>query len=325
MPKVELHVHLEGATSADTYFEIARRNNVSLETQDLPQWQKFFAFTDLTHFTAVYLQSTLCLRSPADYELMVQRFGAQQASLNVLYTEAFVACSLLPENMDSGEFLDALERGASSVARDHGVMVRFIAGISRSRASTQGEVLEIALEGRQRGIFVGLGLGGIEDGYPPRLFADTFRRARERGLHVVAHAGETFGPASVRGALNRLRVERIGHGIRSLEDPALVERLRDERIPLEICPRSNYRLGVVAADRPHPIRWLFDSGVWCTVNSDDPAMFETTLTREYETLAEQGFTWDEIWAINHGAIDATFAGEAEKLALRAIYSDFETV
>jgi adenosine deaminase len=322
MPKIELHVHLEGATSAQTYFEIAERNNAPLEIADLPQWQKFFAFTDLPHFTAVYLQSTLCLRTPADYELMVQRFGAHQASQNIRYTETFIACSLLPENMDRNALLDALERGAASVAREHGITIRFIAAISRSRARSQGRVLELALEGHARGIVSGLGLGGIEDGYPPRLFTDTYRKAREQGLHVVAHAGETFGPGSVRDALDKLDVERIGHGIRSLDDPALIARLRDERIPLEICPQSNYRLGIVAAGEPHPIRKLVDAGVWCTVNSDDPTMFETTLTREYETLAEQGFTWDEIWALNLGAIEASFASETEKSALYAMWNDF---
>ncbi len=316
VPKAEIHIHLEGATSAETYFEIARRNGVELPAHDLPQWRDFFHYDDFDHFIEVYVTSTKLLRRAEDYEFIVRRFGARQAALNVQYTEAFVSCSLVPSGVAAEEFLDALRRGSESVERDHGVRVAFIGDISRELPDSRHRVVDLVSQGRKRGTFIGLGLGGPEVGFPPELFEDAFARARAAGLRVVAHAGETGGAKSVRGALDSLRAERIGHGVQSLQDEALVERLRGEGVPLEICPHSNYRLGVVAPGEPHPIRALFDAGVRCTVNSDDPAMFETDINREYQLLEEQGFTAEELRRLNACTLDATFLSDADKRALR---------
>jgi adenosine deaminase len=320
MPKAEIHVHLEGATSAETYFEIARRNGITLPKQNLPQWQQFFAFRDFDAFIEVYVTSTRLLRRADDYTIMLQRFAEQQAALNVRYTETFVSCSLLPQGVSHTELLDALQAGCASAQRDHNVRIALIADISRELPESRHKVVDLALEGYKRGVFLGLGLGGPEIGFPAELFADAYQRAREAGLHVVAHAGETGGAQSVRGTLDCLHAERIGHGVQSLLDGDVVEQLRREGTPLEICPQSNYRLGVVAADQPHPIRRLFDAGVHCSVNSDDPAMFDTDINREYLVLSEQGFSWDELWALNRATLDATFLSDAEKREMKAAWS-----
>jgi adenosine deaminase len=172
------------------------------------------------------------------------------------------------------------------------------------------------------GVVVGLGLGGREVGHPPEGFADVYAEARRQGLRVVAHAGETAGAASVRGALDSLGAERIGHGVRCLEDPALVEWLRAGRVPLEVCPTSNYRLGVVPPGRPHPIRRMVDAGLCCTLNSDDPPMFGTDLAGEYGLLAGQGFTWEELWRLNLNTLEATFLPEGEKEVCRREWAAF---
>lgn len=315
MPKAEIHVHLEGATTAETYFEIAQRNGVELPAQSLPQWQQFFHFASFDHFIEVYVTSTTLLRRAEDYELLLRRFGEQQAALNVKYTEAFVSCSLVPAGAAAADFLNALRRGIDAVERQHGVRVALIGDISRELPQSRHRVADLVIEGYKRGVFVGLGLGGPEIGFPPELFQDAYARAREAGLHLVAHAGETGGAKSVRGALDALGAERIGHGVQSLEDDALLERLRREGTPLEVCPQSNYRLGIVKAGEPHPIRALFDTGVRCTVNSDDPAMFETDLNREYLTLAQQGFSEDELWRLNLQTLESTFLPDADKRAL----------
>lgn len=315
LAKAEIHVHLEGATTAETYFEIARRNGIELPAQNLPQWERFFHYEDFAHFIEVYVTSTKLLRRAEDYETLLRRFGAQQAALNVAYTEAFVSCSLIPSGADADDFLAALRRGIDAVEREHGIGLALIADISRELPDSRHRVVDLAIEGRKRGVFVGLGLGGPEVGFPPALFADAYARAGEAGLHLVAHAGETGGAQSVRGALDALRAERIGHGVQSVDDDDLLERLRSERIPLEICPQSNYRLGVAKNGEPHPIRALYDAGVRCTVNSDDPAMFETSINREYETLAEQGFSWEELCALCDATFDATFLSDADKRAL----------
>lgn len=316
MPKTEIHIHLEGATSAETYFEIARRNGVELPVHELPQWKDFFHFRDFNHFIEVYVTSTKMLRTAADYELLVRRFAAQQAALNVQYTEAFVSCSLAPQGAASDEFLDALRRGADAGERESGVRIALIADISRELPESRHRVVQLAIEGYKRGVFIGLGLGGPEVGFPAEMFADAYAAARDAGLHVVAHAGETGGAKSVRGALDALHAERIGHGVQSLEDAELIERLRHQGTPLEVCPQSNYRLGVAKPGEPHPIRALFDAGIRCTVNSDDPAMFETDINREYATLAEQGFTWDELQKLNLITLESTFLNDADKRALK---------
>lgn len=321
MPKAEIHVHLEGATTAATYREIAKRNGVDLHTQDLPQFQDHFTFVDFDHFIKVYVASTKALRTADDYALLVERFAAQQAALNVKYTETFVSCSLMSDSLDRSAFLDALVRGSRDAQEKHGIAIRFIADISREIPISQDRVLPLAIEGFKRGAFIGIGLGGPEIGFPPELFERTYTAARKAGLRVVAHGGETEGTASVIGALDALGAERIGHGVLSLTEPELMERLRKQQTPLEICPQSNYRVGVVAPGAPHPIRQLLDAGICCTVNSDDPAMFETNLTNEYATLAAQGFTWDELWSLNLATLNSTFASDADKRALREQWSE----
>ncbi|HEY5258018.1 MAG TPA: adenosine deaminase [Candidatus Baltobacteraceae bacterium] len=324
MPKAEIHVHLEGATTAATYFEIAKRNGVVLDVDSLPQWHELFKFTSFDHFIEVYVAATKCLRTPDDYALLIRRFAEQQAALNVRYTESFISCSLLANDLDRSAFLDVLLAGIRDAEDRLGIGLRFIADISREIPQSQDRVLPLAIEGFKRGALLGIGLGGPEHGFPPELFERTFRGAREAGLHVVAHAGETVGTPSIIGALDTLGAERIGHGVLSLDDPALLARLRESQVPLEICPQSNYRVGIVAPGQAHPIRGLRDAGVYCTVNSDDPAMFETDLNNEYATLASQGFTWEELWALNLATLDATFASDADKRALKEQWSEMRS-
>jgi adenosine deaminase len=256
------------------------------------------------------------MRTPEDWSLMVETFLANQARQNIRHSEAFVSVSHQVDRLPAGEWLHALAEGVASGAARHGSSVRFIADISRHMPATCEAVLEFALQGRDRGLFIGLGLGGPEVGHPPEGFADVFAEARRQGLRVVAHAGETEGPRSVQGALTALRVERIGHGVRCLESPTLVEQLRTSQLPLDVSPTSNYCLGVVRRGQPHPLRRLVDAGLFCTVNSDDPPMFGTDLCAEYRLLADQGFTWDDLWRLNLNGIEAAFLDEQEKADLR---------
>lgn len=317
MPKVELHVHLEGAMDADAVWAMAARNGTPLPATSLDEWRSFYAFRDFDHFITVYTAAARAMRTPEDWAFMVERFCAGQAAQHVVYTEAFLSASLMLQTLPPDVLVDALAAGLAAGETRHGVRVRFIPDIARHVPDTQRAVLDFVSLGHERGIFLGLGLGGPEVGFPPELFTETYAEARRRGLHVVAHAGETVGAASVRGALDMLGVERIGHGIRVLDDPAVVARARERRVPFEVCPTSNYRLKVVPEGAPHPIRAMLDAGLVCTVNSDDPPMFGTTLVDEYRLLARQGFTWDELWALNGNALAAAFLSDAERAAYRA--------
>jgi adenosine deaminase len=322
MPKIELHVHLEGATDASTVWELARRNGVALPASTLTELERMFAFRNFDHFIEIYLLAVNCMRTPEDYALMVERFFERQARHNIRYSEVFLSGSLLLDKFPQEEILAALAEGATAGERAHGISVRFIPDISREMRDTRFRVLEFVLKGRERGIFIGIGLGGVEIGNPPELFTDVFAEARRMGLHVVAHAGETAGPSSIWGAIRGLHAERIGHGIRAVEDPTLIEQLRVSQTPLEISPHSNYRLKAVPEDRPHPIRSLLDQGVLVTVNTDDPPMFSTDLTAEYLLLARQGFSWDELWRVNLNAIRASFLSPEQKAACRDEWQDF---
>jgi adenosine deaminase len=322
MPKVEIHVHLEGATDAETVYEMAQRNRVELPAASLDEWKTFYEFTDFNHFIDVYTAASRCMRTPDDFAFMTERFLAHQARQNIRYSEVFLSVSHQVGKLPNGELLAALAAGAAAGQTRYGSRLRFIADIARHLPHTQARVLEFALRGREQGLFLGLGLGGKEVGHPPEDFADIYAEAKRQGLRVVAHAGETAGAASVRGALEALGVERIGHGVRCLEDPALVQELRARQTPLEVCPVSNYCLGVVARGQPHPIRQLVDAGLVCTLNSDDPPMFGTDLEREYLTLAEQGFSWEELWRLNLQTLEASFLDEAEKAAYRNEWQQF---
>lgn len=325
MPKAEIHVHAEGATDAETFYQMAQRNRVELPAQSLEEWQSFFKFRNFSHFIQVYATAVQCLQTPEDYALMIERLYKRQSEENILYTEAFLSASFLTPNVNDDEILDAIAAGRAAGASKYHCQVNLIPDIAREIPDSQHRVLEFVLKGKERGLFIGLGVGGLEIGYPPKLFTETYAEAYRQGLRVVAHAGEAVGAESIWGALNALQAERIGHGIRCLDDPNLVEVLRQQQIPLEVSPRSNYCLGVVAWDQPHPIRKMVDAGLYCTVNSDDPAMFSTCLTHEYVTLAEQGFGWEELWQLNLNTLNAAFLDDTEKDKYRAEWVKFAQV
>lgn len=222
------------------------------------------------------------------------------------------------------ELIEALLEGARRGEALCGTRLRFIPDIARDFPESRHRVLDFAIQGQERGLFIGLGLGGKEIGFPPELFADVYAEARRQGLHVVAHAGETGGPQSVWGALHSLRAERIGHGVRALEDAQLIDYLRQTRVPLDVSPHSNYCLKVVPTYQPHPIRALLDQGVYVTLNTDDPPMFSTHLTQEYALLARQGFSWEELWQLNLNALEASFLPDEARAIYRSEWEAFIT-
>jgi adenosine deaminase len=324
MPKAEIHVHLEGATDAQTSYTIARRNDAPLPVDTLEEWRRYFAFRDFPHFIDVYRATTDTIRTTDDLALMIAQFYVYQARQNIRYTESFMSMSLHLRRLRADEILDALAQGIERGMTATDARVAFIADISREDVDTQAAVLDLAARGKRRGIIVGIGLGGREAEYPPRLFRETYARAVDAGLHVVAHAGEAAGYESVREAVEELGVTRIGHGIRVVESPTFMAEMAERRIAFEVCPVSNYALGSVPTDRPHPIRAMVDAGVRCTLNSDDPAMFSTDLAAQYALLAQQGFSWQELWALNCATLDATFLGAEEKAAYQREWEAFRS-
>jgi adenosine deaminase len=285
IPKVELHVHLEGAIQPETLLTLAGRNGVDLPANNAEGLRQWYAFTGFPHFIEVYLAISSCICTPDDIELVARDFLRGQAAQNIRYSEVtytpFTHYSL-NRRIPFADQMAALDRARLWAEFELGVSVGWVLDISRNVRPIEHSltVAEWAIQSMDRGV-VALGLGGPEVGHPPELFAEAFARARAAGLGSVPHAGETMGPESIRGALDALGAQRIGHGVRCLEDPDLVTILRERQIPLEVCPTSNVCLRVFPSLEAHPLPRLLEEGLYVTLNSDDPPMFNTTLTQEY--------------------------------------------
>jgi adenosine deaminase len=317
MPKVELHVHLEGSIRPGTLLELAGRHSVRLPAESEAGLQDFYRFRDFNHFIEVYLTITGCLRTPEDYRLIAYEFGCDCARQNIRYAE--VTFTMESNQRMSGlpweAILSGLNAGRLQARAEFGVDWGWIFDINRNRPVTQAEVVAMALAARPQGV-VALGLGGSEAEFPPELFTAAFDRAHQAGLACIPHAGETAGPDSIWTALDRLHAVRIGHGVRAIDDPLLVEALRLRQVPLEICPTSNIRLGVYPDYASHPLRRLWQAGLFVTVNSDDPPMFNTDLSHEYSLLVDEfGFGLSELKQLSLNALRASLLPEADRVRL----------
>jgi adenosine deaminase len=317
MPKVELHVHLEGSIRPSTLLVLAERNGVALPAHDVEGLQAFYRFTDFARFIQVYMTISGCLRTVADFGLIAYEFGADLARQNIRYAEVTFTpyTNVANTGLPFAEILAGLNDGRARALADFGVEFRWVLDIVRDNPDTSHQVAEWAIGSIGQGV-VGFGLGGSEKGHPPEWFADVFAMTREAGLHSLPHAGEVVGPESVWGAIRALGAERIGHGVRSIEDPALVGYLQEHQIPLEVCPTSNLCLGVYPSYREHPIRRLWDQGLYVTLNSDDPPMFNTDLVHEYQVLADElGFGAAELERLSLNALHASFLPAARKVEM----------
>jgi aminodeoxyfutalosine deaminase len=321
LPKTELHVHLEGAIRPSTLLQLARNNGVELPAQDVQGLRDFYRFRDFDHFVEVYLTITGCLCCPDDYDLIAYEFGHDCARQNIRYAEVTftIATNVKMTGLPWQTILEALNAGRAQARKEFGVDWRWVFDIARNFPETQEQTLDIALSARDQGL-VALGLGGSEAEFPPELFVSTFERARQKGLPRVPHAGEMAGPQSMWTALRHLGADRLGHGVRCIEDPELVTYLREHQVPLEICPTSNIRLGIYPDYEAHPLRQLWDSGLFVTVNSDDPPLFDTDLNHEYQVLIDHfGFDADELETVSLNGIRASLLPDAEKARLHETF------
>lgn len=285
--KAELHLHLEGSVEPETVLELAPE-------LDRDEVYSRYQYADFLGFLKTYAWITGFLRGPDEYALIARRLLERLYAQNVQYAEINLSAGvLLWRKQEFGPIFEAVCREAARSP----VQVYWIADAVRQFGGEAAQrVAELAAERVTDGM-IGFGIGGDEVRGPAELFTDVFRFARENGLHLVPHAGEASGPESIWAAL-KLGAERIGHGIRAVDDPALMRHLREADIPLEVCVSSNLCTGVVPSMEAHPLRRLFDAGVPIVLNSDDPPMFHTTLTREYEIAAEHfGFSDAEMAAL----------------------------
>ena len=284
-------MHLEGTVRPATLLEIARRNDYGLPAETEEGIAALYEFRDFAHFIEVWILTTNALQHADDFRQVVVDYAAEAASHGAVYVEGiFSPAERARRGVRWEDMFDGYCDGADEARELHGVEVRLTPDITRGFTMEEAEeTVRWAARYRDRGV-VGVGLGGLEAEYPPEPYAAVFERARGEGLASVPHAGEVAGPASVRGALDALGAARVRHGIRSVDDASLVGELRDRELVLDVCPISNLRTGAVGSLSDHPLRRLVTAGVHCSVSTDDPAMFETDLTRDYDAASSLGLS-----------------------------------
>ena len=318
--KTELHLHLEGAAPPDFIRRLAQEKKIDLA--GVFDESGSYEWTDFVHFLRTYEHACQVLKSPMDFLRLVEAVLAESAANGVVYTELFLA----PDFCGGGdliawkEYLAAMTEGAEAAKKASGIEVRFIATCVRHLGPDQAKITSKVAAETAGGLLTGWGMGGDEAFGNAGDFTYAFAQAAESGLGITSHAGEVCGPESVRETLDHLPVSRIGHGVRSIDDAALVQRLIDEEIVLEINPGSNLSLSLYDDLTVHPISALRDAGVKITVSTDDPPYFHTDMTREYSELNRVlGWGVDDFNSLNSTAMEAAFCDEPTRAAMLKIF------
>jgi len=311
LPKAELHLHLEGSIEPATLLELREGHG---DSGTLTEVEQLYRYEDFNGFLMAFKNVTEHLRTPEDYELTAYRLMQKLKEENVLHAEVYVSVGVsLWRKQDFDSIFEGLERGRERGTRDFGISLLWIFDAVRQFGVEEArKVFELAARYRDRNV-IAVGIGGDEQKGPAELFRDVYAYAADSGLRLTAHAGENAGPESIWGALN-LRAERIGHGLNAGQDPELVEELATRQVPVEICITSNLRTGCCRALADHPVRRYFDQGLMITLNSDDPAMFQTSLAQEYQLAQESfGFTDEHLRELARNSFEASFLPAEKKL------------
>ncbi len=316
LPKVELHLHLEGGAPPEFIRELAEEKGMSLygvfDDEGNYKWHDFTSFLDTYH------HACSVLTGPEEFRRLTEAVLARSASHGVIYTELFIS----PDICGGGDqakwqdYLDAICEGCANAGQTHGIEARLTGTAIRNLGPEAAVNAARLIAVSANHWLTGFGMGGDERSGDIADFAPAFAIAEDGGMGLTCHAGELVGAASVEQTINALNVQRIGHGVRSIENPDLVKRLADENIILEVNPGSNVSLSVVPCWKDHPIQALREAGVMVTVSTDDPPFFHTDMTREYDMLAQTfGWTEEDFVEVNEVAIQAAFCDDETKARL----------
>jgi len=317
LPKAELHLHLEGAVEPATLFELRQRHG---DSATFAETEALYRYSDFQSFLMAFKEVSAHLRGPEDYEFATYRLMQRLKEESVLHAEVYVAVGVcLIRRQDFAAIFEGLERGRARGMRDFGVSLLWIFDATRHFGVEEAQkVFELAVRYEDRNV-VGIGIGGDEQKAPPELFRSLYGFAADNGLRLTAHAGETAPAESIWGALN-LRAERIGHGLTAVQDSDLIEELAYRQIPIEICMTSNLRTGVCKAIGDHPVKSYFDKGIMVTLNTDDPALFGTTLSREYQLAQDTfGFTDEHLRELARNSFEASFLPAEKKVEFLSLF------
>ncbi|MEP0857228.1 adenosine deaminase [Trichocoleus sp. DQ-U1] len=315
LPKVELHLHLEGAIPLTALWQLIEKYNAVSSVGSFSQMEQKFQYKDFQHFIDTWVWKNNFLREYEDFTLIASKVAEDLASQNVIYVEAFYSPGdFIRHGLEPQKLTEAIRKGLDVHADK--ITVNLVADLIRDFGPEQGMTwVKQIHEVKNLGV-LGIGIGGSEQTFPPEPYEAVYEQARNLGFKTSAHAGEAAGSESIWGAIRSLKVDRIGHGVRAIDDPELVSFLKSEQIPIEMCPISNLRTGVVADISLHPIKKLYEEGLLITVNTDDPKMFNSSLAYEYKMLVEKlGFSLDDIVNLIKNAIKSSWCDDTEKMEL----------
>jgi aminodeoxyfutalosine deaminase len=315
-PKIELHVHLEGTVRAPALLRIAERNACELPATTEAELAELYEFRDFDHFIELWIMTTHAIRTELDFREVVVDYAREAAAHGAVYVEGiFTPAERVRTGASWDEVFTGFCDGVEAAEAETGVIVRLTPDIPRGFPLAAGiETALYAAKYADRGV-VGVGLGGLEAQHPPEPYAEAFRLAKDHGLGSVPHAGEVAGTASIRGALDALGADRLRHGIRAVEDADLLAELADRGIVCDVCPVSNVRTRAVPSIAEHPLPQLLAAGVSCSISTDDPAMFATDLTQDYEAAARLGLSAEAAYA---AGLRGVLCDDATRAQLTAI-------
>ncbi len=308
IPKAELHIHIEGAISPALARELAIKNNILLPSSIFSA-NDVYAWNGFPGFIKAYDAIASLIKTPEDSTRVIDEYLRKNASEDVLYTEFMISPThYAAQGMNYQEMLGSAAEAIDRVSQETGMNARILIAAVRHEGVEKVENVIQEMIANPHPYVVGINLAGDEVNFPPKLFAAAFKAAHDAGYGCVAHAGEICGPQSIWEALEYLPISRIGHGVRSIEDPKLIEELKKRNITLEVCPTSNISLAIYPNYESHPLRQLYEAGVKVTLNSDDPYFFDTSIGHEYKIAQERmGMTEEDLNNITRIAIENSFA------------------
>ncbi len=322
LPLVELHCHIEGTVSPEMALKLARRHNIDLS--HILDGDGNYLASDFAEFIKSYDAMAQAIRTAQDYFDLTYDYYAKAAKDGLCYGEIFFSpAHPEPFGLTYEAYVDTLSAVADKLEADFGLIVRYILTCVRHEGVEHAEATARFAEKHPHPKVVGFGMAGHETQGHASEFKKAFDIAEGAGLHLTCHAGELAGPESIRAALDAFSLKRIGHGVRCHEDPELVTELADRQIPLELCPSSNVFIGIFGSLDDHPFRDYFDQGLKVTLNTDDPAFFDTDIRREYERIADtHNLSPADLLTISRNAVDAAFCDDATKQRLKARLDDW---
>jgi adenosine deaminase len=323
IPKVELHLHLEGAIPHDALWKLIQKYGGEPSVANLTALKDKFQYRDFPHFIETWIWKNQFLREYADFTLIAEAVASDLVRQNIHYAEVFYTpADFYRQGLEAQRITESIRTGLLLVPD---IRISLVADFCRDYG-VPGAHKTLAAINEVKGLgVIGVTIGGSEQAFPPEPFAEVYEKARQLGFHTSAHAGEAAGAESIWGAIRSLKVDRIGHGTRAIEDERLLEYMAEKKIPIEVCPLSNVKTGVVKSIESHPVRKFFERGLVVTINTDDPRMFGNSLAEEYGLLVDKlGFSPKEICSLIIQGIRSSWLPEADKAQLIAQFRSDKT-